>query len=244
VKLLRIANSPLYGTRVEITSVQQAIITLGLSRLTNMVLGISIFSKFMAKSNKTITPYLERFWWHVASNSMVAKSFAVKTNCFYKENEFIGGLLHDIGKLALLQYDSEKFFQTLELMKQENISDLEAESKIFGCDHTEVGYQIAVLWQLPKTLQQIIRYHHAPEQAPENVALIATVRVTDLLCEIWGAGFYEGITSLSIDETPAWKTLAELTPKLNDLDIVLFTYELEADLRNAETFLDLISKGT
>ena len=80
VKLLRMSNSPLYGTRVEITSVQQAIITLGLSRLTNMVLGISIFSKFMAKSNKTITPYLERFWWQVASNRKVAKSIAVKTN--------------------------------------------------------------------------------------------------------------------------------------------------------------------
>ena len=94
LKLLRVANSPLYGTVSEVTSIQQSIITLGLSRLTNIVLGISIFSRFMMNTNKDIVEYLEKFWWHAASTGMVAKSFSTKINRFFKENEFIGGLLH------------------------------------------------------------------------------------------------------------------------------------------------------
>ena len=96
---------------------------------------------------------------------MVAKSFSTKINRFFKENEFIGGLLHDIGKLALFQHDDARYMKVIELIENEGITDIEAEKQVFGVDHTEVGGEIAKAWQLPSTLHDIIRYHHSPEKA-------------------------------------------------------------------------------
>ncbi len=241
VKLLRIANSSIYGTLTEVTSVQKAIITLGLSRLSNMVIGISIFSKFMMNSHRSVMPYIEKFWWHVACSSMVAKAFTLKTSTFYQENEFIGALLHDIGKLAMLQHDNEKYLQVIELIENQGMNDLEAEMQIYKCDHTQVGYAIAASWNLPQAIQDVIRYHHRPSEAEKNKALVATVRCTDLLCEVWDAGFYENITYLDLAETEAWKTLIEEVPDLADTDMAQFTFELETEFRRSEEFLNLIS---
>lgn len=241
LKLLRVANSPLYGTVSEVTSIQQSIITLGLSRLTNIVLGISIFSRFMMNTNKDIVEYLEKFWWHAASTGMVAKSFSTKINRFFKENEFIGGLLHDIGKLALFQYDNKKYMQVIELIEKEGFTDIAAEIKIFGVDHTEVGGAIAKTWRLPSTLHDIIRYHHTPELAENNLDLVAAIRFTDILCEVWGAGFHEGITKLDMENTNAWKVLKENIKEMEEVDLEVFTIELEDEFKKTSVFLDIIS---
>jgi putative nucleotidyltransferase with HDIG domain len=209
-----------------------------------MVIGISIFSKFMMNSHRSVMPYIEKFWWHVACSGMVAKAFTLKTGTFYQENEFIGALLHDIGKLAMLQYDNEKYLKVIELIENQGISDLEAENQVYKCDHTQVGYAIAASWNLPMAIQDIVRYHHRPAEATNNKALVATVRCIDLLCEMWQSGFYENIPHLDLAETDAWKTLIEEVPDLADTDIAQFTFELEAEFRRSEEFLHLISDET
>ena len=84
LKLLRVANSPLYATRTEINTIHQAIITLGLNRLTNIVLGVSIFSKFLLSSQKIAAELMQKFWWHASCTGMVAKSLSTKINRLYK----------------------------------------------------------------------------------------------------------------------------------------------------------------
>ena len=88
LKLLRVANSPLYATRIEVNSIQQAIITLGLNRLTNIVLGVSIFSRFLLSSQKQAAEQMEKFWWHSSCTGIVAKSLSTKINRYFKEAEF------------------------------------------------------------------------------------------------------------------------------------------------------------
>lgn len=240
LKLLRVANSPLYATRTEVTSIHQAIITLGLSRLTNIVLGVSIFSKFLMSSNKSVTQLMEKFWWHASCTGMVAKSLSTKINKFYKENEFIGGLLHDIGKLAMIQFDTEKYLEVVDKVDKGAL-DVEAELDVFGADHLEVGSAIAKLWKLPRELTNIISYHNDPKNAPENNDLIAVVRLPDQLCEIWDAGFYEGIKILNVEETESWQVLTNKFEDLKDLDVEVFTLELEEDFRRSAAFLEIIA---
>lgn len=240
LKLLRVANSPLYATRTEVTSIHQAIITLGLSRLTNIVLGVSIFSKFLMNSQKSVAELMEKFWWHASCTGMVAKSLATKLNKFYKENEFIGGLLHDIGKLAMLQYDANMYLEVVKLVKKGAV-DVEAENDIFGATHVEVGSEIAKLWKLPRELTNIITYHNEPDTAPENNDLIAVIRLPDLLCEVWDAGFYEGISMLDIEKTLAWQVLVDKFDELKDLDVEVFTMELEEDFKRSAAFLEIIA---
>jgi|YNPMSStandDraft_1061717.scaffolds.fasta_scaffold00310_17 putative nucleotidyltransferase with HDIG domain len=241
LKLLRVANSPLYATRTEINTIHQAIITLGLNRLTNIVLGVSIFSKFLLSSQKIAAELMQKFWWHASCTGMVAKSLSTKINRLYKENEFIGGLLHDIGKLAMLQYDAKKYYQVVDRV-QKGALDLEAELEVFGVTHTQVGGEIAKLWRLPQELYTIIAFHTNPLEAPNFKELVSVVRIADLLCEVWDAGFYEGIQSLKLESHPAWINLVNHIPSLQELDVEVFTFELEQDFKKSTEFLNIIAK--
>ncbi len=241
LKLLRVANSPLYATRTEINTIHQAIITLGLNRLTNIVLGVSIFSKFLLSSQKIAAELMQKFWWHASCTGMVAKSLSTKINRLYKENEFIGGLLHDIGKLAMLQYDAKKYYQVVDRV-QKGALDLEAELEVFGVTHTQVGGEIAKLWRLPQELYTIIAFHTNPLEAPNFKEIVSVVRIADLLCEVWDAGFYEGIQSLKLESHPAWINLVNHIPSLQELDVEVFTFELEQDFKKSTEFLNIIAK--
>lgn len=240
LKLLRVANSPLYATRTEINSIQQAIITLGLNRLTNIVLGVSIFSRFLLSSQKQAAELMEKFWWHSSCTGIVAKSLASKIKKFFKEVEFIGGLLHDIGKLVMLQFDSKKYTEVVALLENERISDLEAEMRVFGVTHLEVGKKISELWKLPDELYTIISYHHSPGKVSKDKGVVSVVRFADLLCEIWGAGFYEGVFSIDFTKDESWLTLCQEYPELQKLDVEEFTFELEKDFKHSSEFLNLI----
>ncbi|OGU13376.1 MAG: hypothetical protein A2X61_14850 [Ignavibacteria bacterium GWB2_35_12] len=243
LKLLKVANSPIYATRTEVSSVQQAIVTLGLNRLTNIVLGISIFSRFFFSSQKQAADIIQKFWWHSSCTGMVAKSLAIKLNRFFKENEFIGGLLHDIGKLAMIQYNAQMFRSVIELVETKNMMDVEAELSVFGVDHIEIGKSIAEHWKLPHELYSIISGHNKPSELTENRELTAIVRFADVLCEIWGADVFEGFKTVDLREEESWKLLCTSYPELANFDLEAFTFELEEDFKNSSTFLSLISQN-
>lgn len=241
LKVLRVANSPLYATRSEVNSINQAIINLGLNRLTNIVLGISIFSKFFISSNAELSGLIDKFWWHSSSTGMIAKSLSTKLNKFFKETEFIGGLIHDIGKLALLQYNPGMFKEVMMLVESGN-SDVEAENMVFGTNHNEIGFEISKLWKLPKELSQIMYNHTKPSDSIDNKELVSLVRLADLFAEIWGADFYEGILELSVEDTDSWKILTNSYPEMRDLDIEVFTFELEREFYKTTEFLKIVKE--
>lgn len=240
LKLLRVANSPLYALRSEVNSIHQAILHLGINRLTNIVIGVSIFSKFFLSKNQHINSMLEEFWWHSSCVGMISKSISVKTGKFFKENEFIGGLLHDIGKLALIQFDYKKYLEVIRLVDEDGLHDKDAEQKVFETDHTIVGSEIAKLWKLPAELNDIITYHERIGELNRNNELVAAVRLADLFAEVWGASFHEGIKMLKIEEEPSWILLQENCPEFQEIDIEIFTFELESEFKKTSDFLKLV----
>jgi len=240
-KVLKVANSAIYGLRTPVSNIVQAIITIGLNRLANIVIGISIFSRFMLRSQEYAKQLMEKFWWHSASTGVVSKSLANKIGRNYKEMEFIGGLLHDFGKLILMQYRLSDYVKAIELTTNEGILDVEAEKKIFGFDHLEVGSFIAKKWKLPNAIVNVMGYHSKLNFLKEDVELAAVIRFSDLLCEMWGADFFEGYKIVNFEEQPSWKILVECVPSLKDLDLEKFTFELEEDFKKSSEFLKIIS---
>lgn len=241
LKLLRVANSPIYGIKQHISSIHQAIITLGLNRLTNIVIGVSIFSRLLIKGKGPASEFMDKFWWHSSCTAITAKAIASRINRNFKEIEFLGGLIHDIGKIAMLQYDAEKFFKAYSYVTDKNMLDVEAERIVFGVDHLEVGEAIAKLWKLPEDLVGIIGNHNHPENVSSDKLVVAVVRFADILCELWDAGINEGISSISFPETSCWQIITEEYPELNDLDFEKFTFELEAEYKKSSEFLTIIS---
>lgn len=241
IKILKVANSAIYGLRSPVASITQAIITIGLNRLANIVMGISVFSHFMVRSNPEAKQILEKFWWHSASTGVVAKSLVEKIDKNFKELEFIGGLLHDFGKMLMMQFDFRSYQKVIDLIKNENFLDIEAERKIFGVHHLEVGDHIARHWKLPTSLINAIGKHSKMVALNQDHELVAIIRFADLLCEIWGADFYEGYKVIDFSNEESWKIITDYNPQLKDLDLEKFTFELEEDFKKSSEFLKIIS---
>lgn len=240
IKLLRVANSPLFALRSEVNSIHQAIIHIGVNRIINIVIGVSIFSKFFFSQNKSVNNLLEGFWWHSSCVAMISKSITLKTGIYYKELEFLGGLLHDIGKLALIQYNVEDYLEVIRLVVEDGYNDMEAEQKIFKTDHTIIGTEIAKLWKLPIEVIDVISNHERLDDFTRNKEFVASVRIADLLAELWGASFHEGLRTLKLEEDTSWILLSDTYSEFKNIDVELFTFELEADFRKTVDFLKLI----
>ncbi len=240
-KVLKVANSAIYGLRTPVSSIAQAIITIGLNRLANIVIGVSIFSRFILHSQRDTQQLIEKFWWHSASTGIVSKSLANKISRNYKEMEFIGGLLHDFGKLILMQYNFSEYKKVIDLTKNDGLIDVDAEKKIFGVDHLEVGNFVSKRWKLPNPIINVITYHSKLNFLKDDIELGAVVRFSDLLCEMWGADFFEGYKLIDFEEQPSWKILVERIPSLKELDLEKFTFELEEDFKKASDFLKIIT---
>lgn len=240
LKLLRIANSPLFAIPSEITSVHQAILTIGLNRVSNIVVAISIFSNFMLSSNQQIKEFVERYHIHTVSTGTVARSFAKRLGLNFNEQEFTAGLLHDIGKLAMLQYNYDWYKHIVQLEEERMMTDVEAEKLVFGFTHLDVGEAIAELWYLPRALSDVIKYHANFRETPaETKTLVAIVSMANILCDVWGFGFYEGMRSVEFAQLPEWKHLLDVANK-KDIDLEEITFNTEQDYKLSKDFIRIM----
>lgn len=240
MKIIKISNSPLYATRVEVNNINQAIATLGLNRVSIIVLGVSIFSKFMVSSDKKLSEFIDEFWTHSASTGIVAKSIAAKIGGRFGEKEFLTGLIHDIGKLAMIQYSPEKYFEVVQSIENEKRYCREVEKEIFGIDNLDILKLIGEKWRLPEDLSRMITLEINDSYDKISNDVIAVVDLANKLCEIWGSDFHEGLFEIEIGETDSWKYLQENYESVRDFDVEAFTFELEEEFKNSSDFLDMI----
>lgn len=238
-KVVRVANSPMFGLRIPVASISQAIMTIGLARVTNIVLGVSIFSKFVYL--RTLArDFLEKFWRHSAATATLARAVASRAKLNFQEMEFLAGLVHDIGKLAMLQAEPERFRILLERIESGASDELDTEQQIFGATHAEAGELIANLWRLPSFVQGAIRLHHEQSCPVEEVApLVAVVRVADCFAEELGYGIGERSQS-QIESHSHWQLLAQRVPDTFTDPSVLREY-LEGELEMANALITALT---
>lgn len=242
LKILKIANSPIYATRREISSVQQAVMLIGLNRLVNIVLGVSIFSKFWLSTQKGAEDLMNKFWWHSAITGSVAKSIANKIHRSYNENEFIGGLLHKIGKLAMVQFNISKYMEVVNLVETEKITDFEAEENIFNVNHIAVGERIANLWKLPEEISLVISNYADPAHAVSNQDLVATVNFAGLVSIQNGADFYSGINGRPLTDYESWNILCNYSEDLKQKGVQLILDDLDQEIEKSSNFLGALKQ--
>jgi HD-like signal output (HDOD) protein len=237
MKILRLANSPMFALSNQVTSINQAIMTVGLNRVTNIVLGVSIFSKFVYLSRSAAAQFVDKFWTHSAATAAVSKAISTKMKRSFQDAEFLCGLIHDIGKLSMLQYDSTMFTEVLRLISEEGMSDVEAEAKLYGATHSQAGEVITRMWKLPDNLQAAVSYHENPSIAGDHVGLTSVVRLADILCEQWGAGIGEQVQNIVITEDTSWKNLCSLYPNMKEVNAETFCNELKDEYSKASSFI-------
>ena len=106
---------------------------------------------------------------------------------------FLGGLMHDIGKLVLVQRSPNDYAKVIEGVEREGLPFHEIEARIFPFDHTEVGQLIAERWRFTSELIEMIRLHHAPWERLHEAPLARTIRCADEIAHALALGHGKGL---------------------------------------------------
>lgn len=181
MKVLRVVNSAYYGLSGQVTSLSQAVVILGMQQIRNLVLSVGAVSTLQVQSPRQHET-LKQFWLHsfgsAAATQIIAKRKGLPTKD--AETAFIGGLLHDIGRLFLFCNFTEIYDDLLLYAEQRNIAVEEAEVTFLGLSHSQVGEEMAKAWRLPNVLANLIGMHEGPF-TEEDGPMLKAVHLGDYL---------------------------------------------------------------
>lgn len=180
-KVLKTANSAYYGFPEKITTINYAIVVLGLNNIKNIVLSASIMERF-SKIGKNLLIDRRDFWKHSLLCGIISKKISGHLGLKNAEEMFMCGVLHDFGKMILDSFFHNEFADALEMSEGKNISLLEAENKVFGFDHAGVGALLLKRWNLPPLLVKAVKFHHSPDDSLNAFRTASIVHVADYLC--------------------------------------------------------------
>jgi uncharacterized domain HDIG len=197
-RILKMVNSPVYGFPGRISSVNHAMLILGLNALKGLLIGVSVFE--VMKKN------MVGLWEHSLSSAIYARIIATRKNLSSPEEISVAALLHDIGKVILLiafKEDYEKIIQSV-MAKERFLHELENE--YFGITHAEVGGFVAKKWNFPLKLTEPIMNHHRPQLSKNFELETAIVHLSNILTLSRGIG-YSGDIFVNPVNVSVWNLL-------------------------------------
>lgn len=172
-KVLSVANSPAYGFQSRVDSVELAVALLGLNETYTVVLSAAVLNVFQVSKQ-----FDYGHFWEESQNCAAAARVLGKASGLEKETGlFSAGLLHDIGRIALLETIPGVYSKVPSGLSCEEL--IAAEQDIIGIDHAEAGYELAVNWSIPETIALPIRFHHRPLEAPEQEKITAIISLAE-----------------------------------------------------------------
>lgn len=178
--VLRLVNSALYGFSGTVNSVRHAVAILGLARLRNAAMGMSI-SRLWRSARTPEGWSAARFNIHSVATAIVADLVAQKLPVPYPEGAFVAGLLHDIGKL-LIAISLPREFGLIQAQAESGASLEHCELEVVGATHAALSGAALRKWNLPAPIQRAVAFHHAPDEASQGqLDLSHVVHVADLL---------------------------------------------------------------
>ncbi len=223
--ILKLCNSAFFSKGKEITSVDRAIVTLGIKEVKDIV----VIAATREVLNKAILGYdLQRgeLWTHGLAVAILAKKIALaKNKKAVADVAFTGGIIHDVGKTVLALFVSNTFKEILSTVESKKITFNAAEREVMGYDHQEIGEKVLAKWKFPEVLKAMVRFHHDPALAPkEFLEMVSIVHIANVLCLMGGIGIgadglYHELSDVAIKALGV--TNKELEQFYSDLPVVL-----------------------
>lgn len=159
--VLRLVNSGLYGRRGVINSVRNAVAVLGLNKLRNTVLGLSVSRMWsQLKIADGFSP--KRLNLHSVATAILADQLAGSLPVHYPEGAFLAGLFHDLGKLLIAVGMSEEYGHIQYRYRVSEAAYRDCEHEVLGLTHEELSAVAVANWNLPEPIQTAVLMHHRP----------------------------------------------------------------------------------
>lgn len=210
-RVLKIANSAMFSRMREITTINQAIMTIGFKTLKGIIVAATL-----RQLNRKFGQFEKLIWENSACTAIACRYIATKLKRPYAEEVFLLGLLHDLGKLVLMRQVPSEYGEVIESTKRGE-TYAEAEQAAFGFAHPLIGALVAKKWNFSSETCQVIL--HLQDENPKKIEnelqeKTAIVKLSDLIAHRLGYGHMEGY--------PDQTALAEETAKLLAIDAETF----------------------
>lgn len=204
-KVLKTANSSIYGFKGRINTITQAIIYIGFDEVKNLVIALSIIDMFkISKYNTFVNPV--NFWKNSIAVGVITRLIGKTIGVKNLENYFLLGILYDIGKLIFLKYIPDEYNEVFQkaIKSQKKLSEIERQE--LGITSSIAGEMLAEKWQLPKEISETIRYNTFGSIDGRMSNPIACVHVAGITADFLGLGL-SNETILSKPNVAVWDYL-------------------------------------
>jgi len=180
LRILKLVNSAFYGFKSKVSDIKNAVVLLGFNAVRNAIVSVSVI-KALPKNALFQDFEMDAFWKHSLAVAVTSKNIAQKANGESPDNCFVGGLLHDVGKVIMAQYFRDLFVKVWTYMQQECLSFYEAEQHELPIDHARIGAYLAQRWALPQGLIDAIRWHQDFQPEIPNAKFVMNIYLANIL---------------------------------------------------------------
>ncbi len=235
-QVIKLVNSAYYSLVNQVTSLTRAIIMLGINTIKNLALSLSVLDSLKSKTAfKAFN--IDEFWSHSICVGVSAKLIASAAGIPANEREefFVAGLLHDLGKIPLNSCYPDDYLSVVKSVKSDNIPLHTAEQTLFGLNHCQVGGIIAEKWTLNQNISNALNYHHFPgADEIEDKKFLTIITLADMIAHMMTIADWDQI---SLEGS----AIESLSGRIN-IDLATFKnlkQPVAAELAKARSFLQI-----
>ncbi|TVO70466.1 HDOD domain-containing protein [Sedimenticola selenatireducens] len=242
-RLLKIVNSAFYGFPGKIDTISRAITIIGTKELRDLAMLTAACGVFGGIPRNLIN--METFWHSSITCGVLARNLARTCQVLHPERLFLMGVLHDIGRLLMLQQLPNESRDIMLISKGRDDLIATAEREVLGFTHLDVGYELASAWGFPIPIQSAIRWHHAPEQSTRDNLECYIIYISNILADalVWDGDLdqakeqivpsvwqFTGLTPKQCDQA-----IAEISGEVRELYSILMEQSVSNGRRNQST---------
>lgn len=215
-RILKVVNSSFYGLPGQISSIDRAIVMLGLNAIKNIAVAASMGQLF--RGVKLCDGFTAKdLWKHCVAVAVTSRELARQLKLPFADEAFLAGMIHDIGLLVSLQTWPEKLSKICQEARLGARSFSDIERDVLGVDHQQLGMALAEKWQFPRACQQVAGFHHEPELLSDNArTLVVLVYIADHICCEQKIGFWLTGSQSALNETSA-QSIGIAPPMIEDV---------------------------
>jgi putative nucleotidyltransferase with HDIG domain len=229
-RLLRLVNAVHYGISRPVKNIEEAVFYLGMRQIRQLAMVTPIIEDFQILAGHTRLEW-RGFWRHCIATALMTREVIDLVQSQTGEIDYVAGLLHDVGKIAMASVFPEHFAEIYIHRTEAEKELMELEREVLGMDHAELGAIYLSKQALPEAFIEVVRFHHEPDKAPNNSTVASAVQVADLLVQEAKLG-YSGRCPLTEENLwcncTGWKLLfAHQTPEENAISRASVKHSLE-----------------
>jgi len=237
-KVLKLVNSAYFGIRSEITSLNRALIQLGVNTIKNLALSTAVMGALEVKE-KNPPIKIDEFWKHsigvAAGAKILARNLGTPENQL--EEFFICGLLHDLGKIPMLRFFPEDFKAAMTISEQRDVNLCEAEELHYTTSHVIIGAALAERWRLLGAPKFVIAHHHDPLRPSDHKHINQLIFIANNYCKLNSVGI-----SGNLFVEPMYDMVLNLL-EIGTEQVDEWFEDLSIEIMKAKVFLNIAAKS-